>query len=334
MAIETEYRPDLSMGWRYQVTYLTSLGLKVVVPDMLGYGQTSAPDAPSEYTLKKMSNHMAALIELEGDTGLPSRHADDPFHPPPPPKAILAAHDWGAQLAWRVAMWHPKLVRAIASFCVPFIPPSSEVLDATALVEKMPNFRYQLYLASGAVEGAVGGTSPDPRKVAAFLHGNFGGTTPENEPVFSAEHGIHVDRMMSVRDSPLASAEMVDHYVQQYMLNTAIAAETANDTGTRNPLTGPCNWYRTHELNSRDEAPFAADCGTVGFQFPMPAMIVMAENDVVLRPELADGQEVFFAAGLKKEVVGGCSHWVLIHRPDEANRLLGEFIGSVLDGKL
>lgn len=32
--------PDLSMGWRYQIPALLKLGLRVVVPDCLGYGRT------------------------------------------------------------------------------------------------------------------------------------------------------------------------------------------------------------------------------------------------------------------------------------------------------
>lgn len=300
------------MGWRYQIQYLTSLGLKVIVPDMLGYGQTSAPSSVSEYAMKNMADHMAALIRLEATTPGSSE-----------PKVILGGHDWGAQLAWRVAMWHPGLIRAIFTLCVPFMPPSPEVVDVNALLERMPGFRYQLYLASGAVEDALGGSSPDPKKLSAFLHGNFGGTTPEGEPVFSAEKGIDVDRMARVQDSPLVDAESVEYYVRQYMHNSG-------EGSGRNPLAGPCNWYRTHEINSRDEVPIAGDFAPGRFRFGIPAMIVMAENDPVLGPELAEGQEVFFAAGLKKEVVAGSSHWIMVHKPEETNKHVGDFIRSVL----
>ena len=67
------------MGWRYQVPYLLSLNLQVVVPDMLGFGQTSAPEPAEEYTLKKMSAHIATLIK---------EVTDQPI--------ILGGHDWGA----------------------------------------------------------------------------------------------------------------------------------------------------------------------------------------------------------------------------------------------
>ncbi|KAJ3453933.1 hypothetical protein MRS44_018565 [Fusarium solani] len=39
--------PDLGFGWRYQIPHFASLGYQVVAPDMLGFGDTDAPDQPS-----------------------------------------------------------------------------------------------------------------------------------------------------------------------------------------------------------------------------------------------------------------------------------------------
>lgn len=36
--------PDLSLGWRNQIGFLLSKGLRVVAPDMIGYGGTDAPE--------------------------------------------------------------------------------------------------------------------------------------------------------------------------------------------------------------------------------------------------------------------------------------------------
>lgn len=36
--------PDLSYGWRYQMKFLLDQGLRVVAPDMMGYGGTDAPE--------------------------------------------------------------------------------------------------------------------------------------------------------------------------------------------------------------------------------------------------------------------------------------------------
>ena len=67
------------MGWRYQVPHLLSLGLQVIVPDMLGFGRTSAPESHEEYTAKNIAGHIATLIK---------EVTDQPI--------ILGGHDWGA----------------------------------------------------------------------------------------------------------------------------------------------------------------------------------------------------------------------------------------------
>jgi soluble epoxide hydrolase/lipid-phosphate phosphatase len=89
--------PDLALGWRYQVPYLLDvLNLQVIVPDMLGYDRTSRPAAVDSYTCKNLSAHMAHLIhEVVG----------------PGQQVFLGGHDWGGYLAWRLAMWHPDLIR-------------------------------------------------------------------------------------------------------------------------------------------------------------------------------------------------------------------------------
>ncbi|KAJ8132693.1 hypothetical protein O1611_g926 [Lasiodiplodia mahajangana] len=289
--------PDLGMGWRFQVPYLLSLGLQVIVPDMLGYGQTSAPASPEEYTMKKMTAQIAALIR---------ENTDQPV--------ILGGHDWGGAFVWRMTLYYPQLIRAVFSFCVPYFPPEPVVVSTEELVKAMPNFRYQLFLADGSVEAAVDSSASN---LLAFMNGNYGGTTPDGDLIFTAEDGIRADRFSTVGPSPIVAKEMIDYYVQQYLPRG---------------LRGPCNWYRTRELNGQDEVQLARD--QPDFQFKTPAMIVMAEKDFVLRPELAEGQEKFFASGLKKEVVSGASHWVLIEKPRDANKHIRDFISGVLGTQL
>lgn len=36
--------PELAVSWRNQIPFLTSKGLRVIVPDMIGYGGTDAPE--------------------------------------------------------------------------------------------------------------------------------------------------------------------------------------------------------------------------------------------------------------------------------------------------
>jgi soluble epoxide hydrolase/lipid-phosphate phosphatase len=57
--------PDLWYGWRYQIGPW-STKFRVIVPDMLGYGSTDKPLAPSEYSTRMLSDDLAALLDLVG----------------------------------------------------------------------------------------------------------------------------------------------------------------------------------------------------------------------------------------------------------------------------
>jgi soluble epoxide hydrolase / lipid-phosphate phosphatase len=60
-------------------------------------------------------------------------------------------------------------------------------------------------------------------------------------------------------------------------------------------------------------------------------MLVMSGQDKLLPPSLADGQEQYFSAGLKKEVIPEASHWIMIQSPEKANRYIGEFVKQILE---
>ncbi|KAF5333153.1 hypothetical protein D9611_002715 [Ephemerocybe angulata] len=106
--------PDSWYGWRYQIGPWVRRGYRVVAPDMLGYGGSSKPTAPEEYTTKKLSADLAALLDL-----LRIR------------RAVVIGHDWGSYAAGRIS--------------VPYTPPSKIYLPLPEVVKRAPNLGYQLY---------------------------------------------------------------------------------------------------------------------------------------------------------------------------------------------
>ena len=69
-----------------EVPALVSLGLRVIVPDMLGYGGTDAPEKLEEYSYKSVINDLVALVRhVLREAG----HKD-----PESEKIILGGHDW------------------------------------------------------------------------------------------------------------------------------------------------------------------------------------------------------------------------------------------------
>lgn len=286
--------PDLSFGWRHQVPYLLSLGLQVIVPDQIGYGGTDAPQDLASYSLKSASDDLAAL----------ARQIIDPEE-----KIFLGGHDWGGMLVWRFAQWHPDLIRGVFSICTPYAPVLPVFIDIPQLVERLPNFRYQLQLAGPDVEREIGS---DPAKLRAMLAGMYGARGPNGEKAFSTDKGVLFENLDKMGKSPLLSDDEVDFYVKQY---------------ARNGMRGPLNWYRTRKINYEEELALLKD-GQLPKVKP-PAMIVTASRDDALPPRMADGMEVYFES-LKKAGVDG-THWALWEPcAAETNEHIGNFVEELL----
>jgi pimeloyl-ACP methyl ester carboxylesterase len=81
------------------------------------------------------------------------------------------------------------------------------------------------------------------------------------------------------------------------------------DTYTRTGFTGGINWYRNISRNWVLSAGFE-------LRVPMPSLMIMAEDDVVLTPQMADGMERF-VPDLEKVLIRSCGHWTQQEKPAE-----------------
>ena len=84
---------------------LAEAGHRAVAPDMRGYGRTDRPEAIEDYTLFHLAGDVIGLIAALGEK-----------------QAIVVGHDWGAVVAWHVALFRPDVCRAVVAMSVPFQP--------------------------------------------------------------------------------------------------------------------------------------------------------------------------------------------------------------------
>lgn len=289
--------PDLSFGWRYQVPYLLSLNLRVIVPDQLGYGGTDAPASPTHYSYKSVVDDLAALVKLVV---------------PDEPQILLGGHDWGGAVVWRLCLWHPQLIRAVFSVCTPYAPPAREFTSKKDLVATvLPNFGYQLQFEGAQLEEKI--QSLGREGIRKFLSALYGSRDAEGKAVMRAKDGVALEKLdQEVGKTPSMSEEELEFYVSQY---------------ERNGIHGPLNWYRTYEINYDEERELFKD-GRL--RITQPAMIVTATADVALPPAMAAGMGKWIDSLLRREVEA--SHWALWEKPEEINRFIGEFLGGVLKG--
>jgi hypothetical protein len=70
----------------------------------------------------------------------------------------------------------------------------------------LPQFAYQLHLASGEVEKSVN----DEKSIRQFLKGMYGGKGPDGEIVFEPEKGVLLENLEKVGDNRLLNGEVSD----------------------------------------------------------------------------------------------------------------------------
>jgi pimeloyl-ACP methyl ester carboxylesterase len=93
--------PDSGRSWRHQVPALAAAGFQVVVPDLRGYGRSGKPDAVEAYSLPVVAGDVLAIMAEENIA-----------------RAHVVGHDWGATLAWRLALLAPGRVDHLAVLSV------------------------------------------------------------------------------------------------------------------------------------------------------------------------------------------------------------------------
>jgi pimeloyl-ACP methyl ester carboxylesterase len=85
--------PDTHDVWRKQIPALVEAGYRVIAPDMRGCGETEMPSKVSDYRIGNLVADLVALLDVLRIQ-----------------KARVIAHDWGAAIAWRLAITHPERV--------------------------------------------------------------------------------------------------------------------------------------------------------------------------------------------------------------------------------
>jgi len=81
--------PCTSYDWRKQVPFFKEKGYGVLVPDLLGYGQTDKPADTASYQLSKITSDLIEILDVETVE-----------------KAIAIGHDWGSLVNSRIANYY------------------------------------------------------------------------------------------------------------------------------------------------------------------------------------------------------------------------------------
>jgi len=94
--------PEFWRGWVKQIPALASAGYRVIVPDQRGYNLSDKPKGIKSYRMKELVNDIIGLADALGYE-----------------KVNLVGHDWGAAVAWTLAIWYPERSHRLGILNVP-----------------------------------------------------------------------------------------------------------------------------------------------------------------------------------------------------------------------
>jgi epoxide hydrolase A/B len=283
--------PELWYSWRHQITALAEAGFRAIAPDQRGYGETDAPQAIDPYTIHHLVGDLTGLLDaLEID------------------KAVIVGHDWGGLVVWQMALLAPHRVAGVVGLNTPFFPRLPiRPLDAMRAAAQ-GNFHYIVYFQEpGIAEAEL------ERDVRRSLRGFY--QAPNREAVerlrgapmgvFGPAGGGILDRLPDAPYGDFLTAE-----------DFAVFAAAFTKHGFR----GGLNWYRNLDRNWELTAYLS------NAKVSQPALMITAELDVVLRPEMARGMETWVPNLRRTVLIEGSGHWTQQEKPAAVNTALLEFL--------
>jgi pimeloyl-ACP methyl ester carboxylesterase len=285
--------PEIWYSWRHQLRALADAGFRAIAPDQRGYGDTDCPAPVEAYSQKQIVADVIGMLDALGIR-----------------KAVIVGHDWGGMTSWNAAAWHPERIERAIGVNTPFIPRSPVKPTDAMRAMAAGNFHYILYFQEPGV--AEKELEKDVRRSLRAFYQDPGRIDPaearKTPPgVFGPKGGGLLDRFRDAPHGRFLSAEDFE-----------VFAKAFEKTGFR----GGLNWYRNIDRNWEESAnlPQRAE---------QPALMITAELDVVLRPEMAEGMTAWVPNLRKTVLIKGSGHWTQQEKPDEVNRAMLEFLADL-----
>jgi epoxide hydrolase A/B len=266
--------PELAFSWRHQLPALAAAGMRAIAPDMRGYGGSSAPTEVDAYDVVTLCEDMCGLLDafqLES--------------------AIFVGHDWGANVAWELAVLHPERVSAVAGLSVPFVP-RAPAPPIGILRENLGEAFYIVWFQQpGVADEAL---ARDVRRTLT--------TSRQWTTEWARDDGEELEPPDWLSESEL----------QVYI-----------DAFERTGFSGGLNWYRNIDRN------WALTERVAERRVEQPALFLTGERDPVRTFMPAEAMRGWVRDLRGEVVVAGAGHWVQQQAPEAVNAALLEFIAAL-----
>lgn len=280
--------PELAYSWRHQIPALAAAGYRAIAPDQRGYGLTERPEGAENYSIKHLCGDLAGLMDALKIE-----------------KAVIAGHDWGGIVSWMFPLLYPDRVVGLIGVNTPFMPRAP--MDPVALMRMA--FGEDMYIVFFQKPGIADALlAADVGKTFRFFMRKNGMTLEEFDKRPAEEKNLALVKALQTDEKDWGGELLLNAEEMKFFV----------DTFTRTGFTGGINWYRNFTRNWQESEGIAQ-------RIDKPALMIMAENDVVLRPAMADGMEQY-VPDLEKHLVKACGHWTQQEHPEETNRVMIDWL--------
>ena len=314
--------PGLWYSWRHQLQAVAEAGFTAVAFDQRGYGQSERPQNASNYDSTTHCHDMLALLEHFGEK-----------------KAVFVGHDFGAPLAWNMAVRYPEHCHAIIPISCPYDfdlagrggagsnPPADGVYargfalphlkptDCYAAIAKHQFIHLHYFQAIGPADKELGTNAREfLTRIywALSANGNLLGWEK-----FPSEGTGYLDVLAEAPALPWdwRTAEDFDYMAEQYLLS-----------GEETAFIGGLNNYRVADRNWEIGAEFA-DCDVT-----VPTLFISGAKDPVLQMVGPDAMDIMRqkVKDLRDVVlIPDAGHFVQMEQKEAFNQALLTFLQSL-----
>ncbi|KAH7328056.1 Alpha/Beta hydrolase protein [Stachybotrys elegans] len=284
--------PSWHRDWDTQVAALTAEGFGTLAPDLLGYGSSDKPTDHQAYNGKRIAGHLNELIDHAGLETV-----------------IGVAHDFGAMVLSRVAVYHPDRFDKFVFLSVGYRAPGGffdvDALNAAGLAQigYMP-FGYWYFLWR--------------YDAAAVLRDHLDSFWNLAWPVNTSLWSTQISPLGAARAWLTADTITPD---PPYM-EPGYKEEWKAWISQPNAMESTLQFHKGHlfGVDDGDDSLLSEE----DWMIHVPVLTIGGLNDTTSRPEFMRATERWTAAGYRHvDLEGG--HWLTHERSSEVSALLLEF---------
>ncbi|KAI1452434.1 alpha/beta-hydrolase [Annulohypoxylon moriforme] len=286
--------PDNAHLWDGIARQLTQYNL--IVPDLLGYSNTSKPTDLTAYSYAGLSDDMVEILDAE--------HVE---------KVISVGHDFGSIIAQRLYVHHPNRVEGLILLSLGYVIPSTNTItleEANAKFEALwgyPAYAYHEFFISD--------DAPELLKanLDRFYHAIHGAPRDWMKDIWCQKGAMgkwltDKDRKVELRD-----------YAQDPALQQGFLERFQRD-GFESPL---CYYKAMH---SGVQSNTIKDLDEDRFIVRIPTCYIACAQDPICRPELSvPAKQGGFLPNLEETIVDS-GHWIPREKPVEVAELMDSFL--------